>query len=140
MKSGILKSSKIMSTKGVNIYVYQFAYDGNINFLKKLFNINRKGAAHADDAAYIFGLGDQSLKNASHDDIITLKRMTKMWTNFAKSGNPTATANDLLPVKWPEYDLHEEKYLEINSYLEVRTAYEPEKMAIFDVIYEKYHT
>nr|UXP71984.1 esterase [Manduca sexta] len=140
MKSGILKSSKIMSTKGVNIYVYQFAYDGNINFLKKLFNINRKGAAHADDAAYIFGLGDQSLKNASHDDIITLKRMTKMWTNFAKSGNPTATANDLLPVKWPEYDLHEEKYLEINSYLEVRTAYEPEKMAIFDAIYEKYHT
>lgn len=67
-------------------YIYLFAYDGTINFIKVLYKLKDKGAYHGDDTTY---LGDcifvKHIK-PSDKDTLTRKRMVQMWTDFAKSG------------------------------------------------------
>lgn len=47
-----------------------------------------------------------------------IRRMVKMWTNFAKYGNPTPNLNDrLLNVQWKPAELDNFNYLEIDKEL-----------------------
>ena len=66
------------------IYVYDFSFDGELNFLKKALNLNVPGASHADDLGYLF---DTQLPLVPDTPALLVKaRMVKMWTNFAKFG------------------------------------------------------
>lgn len=67
------------------IYYYEFAFDGNINFFKRLLHLNFDGAAHGDELFYLF---EPDLPGYAPDANATLvrRRMVKMWTNFAKFG------------------------------------------------------
>ncbi len=50
------------------------------------------GAAHTDDLPYLFmNQPPDSYQGDSwtEDDLLIQKRMLRMWTNFAKTGNPT---------------------------------------------------
>lgn len=82
--AGILLSGEIIADFGWPVYLYQFCYEGNINFAKQHFGLQRKGAAHGDDLTYIFK--HIVSKNANEKDIAVRSKMTKMWTNFAKTG------------------------------------------------------
>lgn len=58
---------------------------------------------------------------------ISIKRMTRMWTNFAKYGNPTPCSNDqLLNVVWSPISKKQFCYLDINEELKVKV--DPEKV------------
>ncbi|CAH0713061.1 unnamed protein product, partial [Brenthis ino] len=81
------------------VYSYIFSYDGWRNFLKfsLSFGLNKiKGATHADDLFYVF---DQLFVPIFFENKM-IDRVTTMWTNFAKYGDPTQQISDLLPVKW----------------------------------------
>lgn len=65
------------------VYLYRFCVDGDLNVPKLMIGSpGRKGACHADELLYLFyaGLeaGEESMERK------TIKRMCKMWTNFAK--------------------------------------------------------
>ena len=48
------------------------------------------GVAHADDMSYLFYYADQhELYPWLESDDVTRRRMCEMWTNFAKTFNPT---------------------------------------------------
>ncbi|KAF4526363.1 hypothetical protein B566_EDAN014101 [Ephemera danica] len=108
----ILLESDIMFVLGVDklvhdvaalkrspVYYYEFTYDGGLNLLKQLAQIKLPGVCHADELAYLF---TQSLmhawKKAPMDDVFTIGRITKLWTNFARTGNPTP--DDTMGVTW----------------------------------------
>lgn len=67
------------------IFYYYFAFDGSLNFFKKMFNFHYDGVCHADELFYLF---ETELPGFVPDVNSTLvrKRMTRLWSNFAKFG------------------------------------------------------
>ncbi|XP_043265338.1 esterase FE4-like [Colletes gigas] len=87
-------------------YIYRFSYVGTESTiidvqLKRIIN----EACHMDDLSYLFYL--PICKNDNPDppaigtkDRNILERLTTMWTNFARTGNPTPSYNDFVKVHW----------------------------------------
>ncbi|KFB36097.1 cholinesterase [Anopheles sinensis] len=80
------------------VYVYQFSYDGDLNLFKQFAGTSLPGAIHGDDLSYLFDVKDlktEEVPQTSHA-ITVRNRMLRLWTNFAKYGNPTPTADPIL--------------------------------------------
>lgn len=67
-------------------YVYMFAYDGTINFMKAVLQIEGKGAYHSDDSTYLSDSIFISHITPTTQDSLVRSRMVQMWTDFAKTG------------------------------------------------------
>ncbi|GLG95960.1 Esterase FE4 precursor, putative [Gryllus bimaculatus] len=76
-------------------------------------------ASHLDDVGYLFATPFFKVPEVAPDsfEAITRKRMVKLWTDFAKTGNPTPDLDSLIGVKWPAYKTPERMYLNINDTL-----------------------
>ncbi|XP_068620357.1 juvenile hormone esterase-like [Battus philenor] len=82
------------------VFAYKFSHDGWMNVVKQLYGFWRSpGATHADELFYLFKLEVTLLQAFFESEMI--EKMTTMWTNFAKFGEPTPFATQLLPTKWP---------------------------------------
>ncbi|OWR41815.1 antennal esterase CXE17 [Danaus plexippus plexippus] len=97
----ILEETEIyLNTNDKPVYSYLFKYSGWRNFIKlaigKTFE-SKKGATHAEDLFYLFRV--MGLPTLFEDKMIN--RMTTLWTNFAKFGDPTPAVSELLPLRWP---------------------------------------
>ena len=78
------------------VYNYHFTYDGGYAVYKASANMeNVTGVSHADELGYLFytpdfhkNCGKQRYETTSAlpEDEIMVEKMTKMWTNFAKTG------------------------------------------------------
>ncbi|ETN67857.1 carboxylesterase, alpha esterase [Anopheles darlingi] len=101
---GILEAARRHSLRSP-AYVYQFSYVGDLNLLRaQLGPIGIPGAVHGDDLCYLFDTKSILLGPISPTShaITVRNRMLRMWTNFAKYGNPTPTADPLLQnINWP---------------------------------------
>ncbi|XP_050091692.1 acylcarnitine hydrolase-like [Anopheles aquasalis] len=88
----------------VPLYYFQFAYDGDLNLYKKLFNIPHPGAVHTDELPYLFHIPAAMLApvpDTSHANTVS-DRIVRMWANFARTGNPTPSPEALLQnIQWP---------------------------------------
>lgn len=80
---GIYVAAKLIANKHSPVYFYEFSYDGELNYLKKKLNIQRKGACHGDDGGYLLKSSILS-DNISDTDKLVRNRMIEMWINFAK--------------------------------------------------------
>ncbi|XP_023936436.2 juvenile hormone esterase [Bicyclus anynana] len=130
--AGTWLSGEMMADFGLPVYIYEFCYEGNINFFKHFFGMKRNGMAHGDDIAYFFK--HSITKFAEEKDIAVRTKLTKLWTNFAKTSIPTS---DDIP-KWPAFTKNSPDYISINEDITIKSNYEPKKMAIFREIFEKY--
>nr|QEE13694.1 carboxylesterase 14 [Mythimna separata] len=88
----------LVETSDQPVYSYLFKYCGRRNIPK--FFLPRKlkavpGATHADDIFYIFS---QKIIFPTFEKEM-IERVTTMWTNFAKYGDPTPEGSNL-PLKW----------------------------------------
>lgn len=64
-----------------------------------------------------------------------MRRITKLWANFAKYGNPTPEKDKLLNVEWkPVSGEKELNYLDIGEELIMKVNPESERMAFWDEI------
>ncbi|XP_047112137.1 juvenile hormone esterase-like [Schistocerca piceifrons] len=103
------------------IYYYLFSYRGKYSMsdIYAIGDVNI-GVAHGDEAFYLFSnnpympiTGDLPAK-----DIEMAKTLTKLWTDFAKTGNPTPDDD---PLHWPQVTFGRElQYLRIGEKLEVK--------------------
>lgn len=82
--AGIWLAAKLQASCGVPTHFYQFVYDGKLNSAKVLFGLMKKGAGHGDDMFYLF-TNDNIHVQPDETDILVRQRMSKMWTNFAKT-------------------------------------------------------
>ncbi|XP_050438553.1 juvenile hormone esterase-like [Adelges cooleyi] len=101
------------------VYNYEFKFDGEINVFKKLLSATRpeflklKGACHADEMSYLFFGKLFAFKPEPNSKELSMCRtMCKLWTNFAKTGNPNSSD---LKVKWDPTSLDNPKYLSIDG-------------------------
>lgn len=70
---------------------------------------------------------------------ITVHRMTKLWTNFAKNGNPNSTTRDpVIDVVWKPVEKDTFNYLDIGENLAPLVDPEKERMTFWDSIFKAY--
>uniref|UniRef100_A0A8D8MGT3 carboxylesterase n=1 Tax=Culex pipiens TaxID=7175 RepID=A0A8D8MGT3_CULPI len=88
----------------VKHYHYRFTYDGRLSFCKRMFNLSHvPGACHSDDIFYLFNSKMLPNLRIDSEEYRIRSIMIRMWTNFAKYGDPTPELDaddDLLSVKW----------------------------------------
>ncbi|CAH0397388.1 unnamed protein product [Chilo suppressalis] len=129
--------SKYLVNGAGNIYQYVFSYNGDRSFGKrdKNFTDSIAGAVHADEIGYLFDARyyDQT---PSADDQLVIDRITMLWTNFAKYGNPTPIFSELLPITWTPITKNSlQFYLDINLELSLGVRPFHNRMAFWDLFY-----
>ncbi|XP_068084707.1 juvenile hormone esterase-like [Anabrus simplex] len=130
------KVKKMAQLAKAPLYYYQFSYEGQLNFLKATCQINFPGASHADEIGYLFNVEMLNTEVPSDStDALTRARMVKLWTNFAKTGNPTPEADPLLPVAWQPYTSANPCYLEIGEELTIKKHLLKERVQFWEELY-----
>ncbi|KPI95949.1 Esterase B1 [Papilio xuthus] len=139
---------KLCAKNGSNKnYLYKFTCKSEKNIMKNLFGVShlvgdKIVVSHADDLPYLFPMKIFAKKSPRLGINSTFYRMmdqvTKLWTNFAKYGNPTPDAN--LGVIWKPYTLENQDYLDIGEYLVPGTAPDNDEIQFWERIYQKYNT
>ncbi|XP_068084823.1 juvenile hormone esterase [Anabrus simplex] len=126
--------NKMSSQSSAPVFFYQFSYDGGLAF-GKLTNpdmISWPGVAHTDELGYIFDIGvkvpDDSL------DAKVRSRMITMWTNFAKTGNPTPEGTVEFPT-WLPVKSGEDNYYDIGSQMESKKHFHKRRMDFWKELY-----
>ncbi|XP_043467668.1 esterase B1-like isoform X2 [Leptopilina heterotoma] len=126
--SGLHDVAKVqIKKKGTSPFMYQFTHDIGASFMKKVLSVSEPGACHFDEVQYLFHIG--ALKMLELPSPLTdaterklMERMTKMWTDFAKTGNPTPMASEEIPLNWePVDDTTHFKCLNIQKDLKLET-------------------
>uniref|UniRef100_A0A2A4JTK7 Carboxylesterase type B domain-containing protein n=1 Tax=Heliothis virescens TaxID=7102 RepID=A0A2A4JTK7_HELVI len=121
------------------VYRYIFSYSGDRNLLKKALNLDVPGAIHADELGYLFDM--EILRgDISPEDQLMIDRLTTLWTNFAKYGNPTPETSDLLPEKWVPITKTTQPYLSLDADITMAARPFQEAMAFWDVFYKLHET
>ncbi|XP_060517262.1 acylcarnitine hydrolase-like [Cylas formicarius] len=128
-----LKQADLQS-KYSPVYFYKFSYEGLVTQL----HINVEGTGNvmrAEDMAYVFDLIFGSL---TEEDNLTGDRVVKLWTNFAKTLNPTPDHSDpLLNVTWLPVSSTDIQYLDIDKTLDLKHG---RKASEFDMWNETYYS
>ncbi|XP_075974001.1 juvenile hormone esterase-like [Anticarsia gemmatalis] len=127
--------NKYLDSGAKNIYYYLFFYDGDRNFVKERLNITSPGAIHADEISYFFDVSFMDQTPTPEDQLI-IDRVTTLWTNFAKYGNPTPEVTELLPVQWPVVTKDQLNYLYIDTELKVQKRNFKSRIALWNLFYK----
>ncbi|KAK0076649.1 hypothetical protein PV325_005057 [Microctonus aethiopoides] len=91
------------------MYYYNFEYESEISIIKKVMDIKVKGICHGDELSFLFypKLSKMLRKNAPQVGSVEhsiIQRLTDLWSNFAKTSNPTPQITDNIPVEWKPVD------------------------------------
>ncbi|XP_058804712.1 uncharacterized protein LOC131671922 [Phymastichus coffea] len=113
------KQSLISRNNDHPIYYYRFSFNSN-NSLHRTEGIDLNGVGHMDDLPYILYMPTAKLSLNRPDIKVTRKRVVKLWTNFAKYGNPTPDDEDdeVLRITWPD-SRSQGEHLEIGNDLTI---------------------
>ncbi|KAG5677769.1 hypothetical protein PVAND_007500 [Polypedilum vanderplanki] len=125
-------------------YLYEFDFDGKLNFLKKALKMTKfKETCHFDELGYLFRhqIIDVNVSKDSREYKMR-ERMCKLWTNFAKYGNPTPSHNNPLPSNWDplkptDKDLN---YMILSENPRMEVNLHSERIELWKTIYEKYNS
>lgn len=98
------------------------------------------GVCHADDLGYLFTTFSVPIITPGDESEKHVKRFVKLWTNFAKVGNPTPHPEDdtLNKVTWSPVKLNEISCLEIGENLKQTNLPDEDRMLFWNDIYEEY--
>ncbi|XP_063636056.1 juvenile hormone esterase-like [Cydia splendana] len=132
----ILRTVKKYLENGVQtMYLYMFSYSGGRNFSKHRLNMTGGGATHADELGYLFDISYME-KPLDPEDQLIVDRMTELWANFVKYGNPTPEPTELIPVVWQPVTRDKWHYLELDTELRVATRPFHARTAFLDLFYK----
>ncbi|KAF2366524.1 Carboxylesterase type B [Trinorchestia longiramus] len=109
-----------------------------------------QGTVHGEELAYVFGaplVGGFShfTLNYTQDEVLLSELVMKLWTNFAKTGNPNlptpqdfltknASPNwvDNLRTMWPPYDRNQQLYLQLDLQIVKHSHYRARQLALWN--------
>ncbi|KAM3959395.1 esterase FE4 [Aphomia sociella] len=127
----------IANTSDKPVYSYLFSYDGWRNLPKLVTGppiYNAPGATHADEIFYMFS--QPIIPSLVETEIIN--KVTTLWTNFAKYGNPTPAGMDSLSVTWPAVDIASPQSLNIDSEFSIIPLWYNDYLKYWKELYSKY--
>ncbi|XP_047989796.1 carboxylesterase 4A-like [Leguminivora glycinivorella] len=120
-----------------NMYFYMFSFAGERNYAKDYLNVTSTvgGAIHADELGYLYDISYMK-KRLRDEDMLMVDKMTELWTNFVKYGNPTPKPSKLVPLQWPRVSHDKMSYLEIDTELRLGSRPMHERMSFLDLLYK----
>ena len=89
------------------------------------------GACHGDEAGYLFQGVQTGKPVPGTREYLMLERLTKMWTDFAKTGNPTPGDNSWKPISQENIT-----HLRIDDELELKEKFEEVTNRVWNEIYQ----
>lgn len=130
------------------LYFFRFSFNGAMNMYKKLFGFGHlDGACHGDEIFYLFGNGLKERKLGPESaEAKIVKQMCRMWTNFAKFGNPTPACDKDLNIKWnpvKPVGSNEEfvlDFLDINTESKMDKNPDQKRINFWRNVYRKYNS
>ncbi|XP_038220445.1 esterase FE4-like [Zerene cesonia] len=126
---------RFVNSNAKKVYHYIFSYNGGRNFVKKRMNITVGGAAHADELGYLFDMTILD-RDVCESDQLIVDRVTEMWTNFVKHGNPTPEVSELIPVAWPAVTKDSLNYVDINTMVRLGARPFAHRLAFWDLFFD----
>lgn len=118
------------------IFLYRMSVESKLNIFKRFGQITNPGACHGDDIGYLFTNSMTIPLIPNSKENISMKRFIKLWTTFAKNGNPNPVdKDDLINVNWKPVETKKFHYLNIGDHLTVGFNAEQERMNFWDEIY-----
>ncbi|KAL4712489.1 hypothetical protein ACJJTC_007505 [Scirpophaga incertulas] len=128
--------NRYLASNMSKIYHYVFSYEGNRNFLKKRVHMKKPGVVHADELGYLFDISYFD-DDVSVEDQLIIDRLTTLWANFVKYGNPTPETSALIPVLWKPITKDSSlNYMDINLIMKLKTRNYNRRMAFWDLFYK----
>ncbi|XP_073818275.1 juvenile hormone esterase isoform X2 [Musca autumnalis] len=128
------------------VYMYRFSFDGALGLYKRMLGLQRPGVCHGDELGYLFKFGFFNLSlDPKSMEVLVKNRMVRMWTNFAKYGNPTPPQlnDDLLTTTWSPVDpngvMESLSFMDITTNLQMKANPELERQQFWDYMYEHYN-
>lgn len=95
-----------------------------------------RGIAHQDDLFYLFYTSSFPMFENNDPEIPLVEKMTAMWANFAKNGEPIDRGNSIFnDVTWEKYTEENLAYLEISDNLVMKQNFFPDRMAFWETLY-----
>ncbi|XP_069675635.1 carboxylic ester hydrolase-like isoform X1 [Periplaneta americana] len=133
---GLRKSLELqLAHTATPIYCYQFSFDEKLGLLEKyLGDYTTPGVCHGAEVAYLFRAFyiDDSRLDPGTNYMKTVQRMVKLWTNFAKTGNPTPERDPLVDVIWNPVTKSELHYLNIDKDLSMQKDLAKDRVAFWE--------
>ncbi|KAI5641903.1 carboxylesterase family domain-containing protein [Phthorimaea operculella] len=118
--------TKVLKENANPVYEYVFAYLGDSDAIE---------TSHSDELNYIFDMGTSS---DNGDNRQMIKRITTLWANFVKFGNPTPSTSELLPVEWKPVTENTRPYMVLDEQLQMKSRVFNDRMAFWDLFFERY--
>ncbi|XP_060516575.1 pyrethroid hydrolase Ces2e-like isoform X2 [Cylas formicarius] len=130
-----LKQAELQS-KYTPVYFYEFSYEGIVS----IFHIKVEGTEgnvmHTEDNYYIYPF---LILPSTKEDSLTGDKLVRLWTNFAKTLNPTPDQSDpLLNVTWPQVSPMDIQYLDIGKTLDIKRGRRAKEFAMWNETYYTY--
>ncbi|XP_013135434.1 PREDICTED: bile salt-activated lipase-like [Papilio polytes] len=123
-------------------YLYRFAFDGALGLFKRMLGISHPGACHGDEMGYLFYFSRLNYRlDDESTELAVSRKMVQMWTNFAKTGNPTPPVDyeSIVDFKWlPVNETERMNYLNINGNFTLLTDPEAKRVKFWDWLYDNY--
>ncbi|XP_035784382.1 esterase B1-like isoform X1 [Anopheles albimanus] len=131
------------------MFFYDFSYDGELNMYKRLLQLKIPGACHADELSYLFKmrLADFDVEQDTPAGRVR-RTMCRLWTNFAKYGNPTPASDGRLSCRWEPVDkidprapadTFQLKYLDIGAELKMGVNPTKDRIDFWRDVYRKWN-
>ncbi|XP_013196080.2 esterase FE4 [Amyelois transitella] len=115
--------SNLLKENANPIYEYMFSYVGNSG---------DEGAGHSAELNYLFEMSDNV---QTEEDQLISDRITNLWANFVKHGNPTPAGTSVVPVTWTPVSSSTRPYLVIDLEMRMDSRVFNERMAFWDLFY-----
>ncbi|CAH0690199.1 unnamed protein product [Spodoptera exigua] len=133
---------QVESNRTSPTYLYRFAFDGALGLFKRMLGITHAGACHGDEMGYLFYFSRLNYRlDDDSPELAVSRRMVQMWTNFAKTGNPTPSVDyeSVVDFTWPQVNNTEHvSYLDINGNFTVQSDPEAKRVKFWNFLYENY--
>ncbi|XP_074036127.1 juvenile hormone esterase isoform X2 [Leptinotarsa decemlineata] len=123
------------------VYYYCFNFQGRYSYfyLPGTNNTIPWGVVHGDDLSYLFY---DSInfplfkKNSPKPEVDMIDKLTTIFANFARTGNPIPHVNEKLDeVKWERFTLESQKYLDIGNKLTIKEKLYEKRIEFWENLY-----
>ncbi|KAK9875478.1 hypothetical protein WA026_007869 [Henosepilachna vigintioctopunctata] len=119
------------------LYLYEMTLETSLNTFKAMSGVKHPGVSHGDELSYLFNLPIKSQIIPESVEDVGIRRFCRLWTNFAKYGNPNSPVDDkLLPVKWEPFTLEKKCYYEIGAEISSKQNPIDSRMKFWEEMYE----
>ncbi|XP_030024687.2 venom carboxylesterase-6 [Manduca sexta] len=124
-------------------FVYRFAFDGALGLFKRMLGITHPGACHGDEMGYLFYFSRINYRlDEGSTELLVSRKMVQMWTNFAKTGNPTPPVDyeSVVDFKWLPINgsTSHIDYLDITGNFTMEANPEEKRISFWNWLYENY--